>query len=98
MSIDQALIERHYGKKFIGDINFFRSIALVIDQNPSAINQYLKNNSISALAFDRESSCLDRTKFLEALSYGDSGVVLSCPGPSLAGLILRELGSEEQKS
>jgi acyl-CoA dehydrogenase len=98
MSIDQALVEHHYGKKFIADINFFRSIALVIDQKPSLISQYLNNHSISALAFDRDSSCLDRTRFLEALSYGDSGVVLACPGPSLAGLIMRELGSEEQKN
>jgi len=42
-------------------------------------------------------SCSERVLTLEALAYGDAGVLLASPGPSLSGHILLELGSEEQK-
>lgn len=98
MYINQDLVKKHYGSTACFDaIHYFRHIALVIDQNPAAMDHYLINPYISALAFDRNSSCLARTQYLEALSYGDAGVLLACPGPSLSGLLLRELGSKEQQ-
>lgn len=98
MLINETLIKKHYGNKLVDAIACFRSLALTIDQNPDAMQDYLHRSAINALAFDRDSSCLARTQYLEALSYGDSGVLLACPGPSLSGLLLRELGTAAQKN
>lgn len=77
--------------------SFFRRLALEIDQNPSAIDAHLTEAIFERLCLDRSSSCLERTQLIESLSYGDAGVMLASPGPSLAGLMVRELGDEAQK-
>ena len=96
--VNPILASKHYPKHLFDTQQHFRQIALEIDKTPAAIAKHVNHVNIDALCFDRNSTCLSRTKLLEALSYGDAGVLLACPGPSLAGLMLRELGSEEQKS
>lgn len=98
LNIDKSLATRNYPEKLLPTIQLFRNIALEIDHSPERISEYLSHDGIRSLCFDRDSTCISRAKLLEALSYGDSGVLLACPGPSLSGLMLRELGSEEQKS
>jgi len=98
LDINPTLALKHYPKDLLEPIQIFREIALEIDKAPEAIAKYIQHKSIQSLCFDRDSTCLSRTKLLEALSYGDSGVLLGCPGPSLSGLMLRELGSNEQKA
>ena len=41
--------------------------------------------------------CLDNVVGLCELAWGDPGFVLACPGTSLSGLVVAELGDEEQK-
>src|SRR3990167_4704932 len=77
-------------------VNLFRKLALEIDKNPSAISQHLDAPIFEKLCLDQVSTCLERTQLMETLSYGDAGVSLAAPGPSLAGLMLRELGLPEQ--
>lgn len=97
MYLNADRIKKHYGNQWVNAIAYFRSIALLIDQHPEAMHDHLHQPVIRMLAFDRDSTCLARTQCLEALSYGDSGVLLACPGPSLSGLLLRDLGTSEQK-
>lgn len=78
--------------------NFYRELGLAIDANPAVMKDYLNNKYINELIFDKTSTCLERTKQYEYLAYGDAGVLLSAPGPSLAGIIIRELGNEDQKN
>lgn len=40
---------------------------------------------------------LERVIALEILAYGDVGVLLASPGPSLSGQVVMDLGSEEQQ-
>ena len=42
-------------------------------------------------------SCLEWTVVLEGISYGDAGLVLGGPGPSLSGAAVTALGSPEQR-
>lgn len=42
-------------------------------------------------------SCVERVIIFERLSYGDPGVVLASPGPSMSGLAMRTLGDQEQQ-
>lgn len=97
MGIDYGLATKHYPASLFNTLQYFREIALEVDKNPGSISRHLSFEGINNLCFDRDSDCLSRTKLLEALSYGDAGVLLACPGPSLSGLILRELGNELQK-
>ncbi len=89
--------EQRYGEKLSSDAIFFRSIALEIDNNPDSIENYFEHPAISPLAHDLAFTCLDRVKFVEALSYGDPGVLIACPGPALAGLMVQQLGNDSQK-
>lgn len=95
--INQRIVEKRYGADAISNIDFFRSIAFIIEDNPNHIVQYLDHPSIGSLVKDRSSSCIERTQWLEMLAYGDAGVLLASPGPSLSGLIVRELGNPEQQ-
>ncbi|NMH73534.1 acyl-CoA/acyl-ACP dehydrogenase [Bacillus sp. RO2] len=42
-------------------------------------------------------TCLERVIAAEWLAYGDVGVLLASPGPSLSGIIINDLASEEHK-
>jgi alkylation response protein AidB-like acyl-CoA dehydrogenase len=42
-------------------------------------------------------SCLERTITQQRLAYGDPGVILASPGPSLSGVAVLTLGDEEQQ-
>jgi len=86
-----------YGRYFTDAAEYFRNIALEIAEQPELILQHLEHPIMKYLAQDRHSTCLERTKILEALAYGDAGVMLAAPGPSLSGLIIRELGTTEQQ-
>lgn len=88
--------EIRYGKVFSDYARSFRHIALEIHENPSCITNHLDLPAINFLVSDDSSTTLDRTQYLEALSYGDPGVLLACPGPSLSGVAIRELGSHDQ--
>lgn len=87
-----------YGKTLSNYARTFRKIAMNIHENPGSITDYLDLPAIDFLVSDESSTTLYRTHYLEALSYGDPGVLLSCPGPSLSGVAMRELGSPVQLS
>lgn len=85
-----------YGRALSDYARSFRQIALEIHDDPCCITHYMDLPAIDFLVNDVSSTTLERTKYLEALSYGDPGVLLACPGPSLSGIAMRELGSPEQ--
>lgn len=95
--INFKLALKNYNSSLLEKINFLRSIALDIDDDPEFMMGYANNDVIKNLCQDRDSTCYTRTKLLEAFSYGDAGVLLACPGPSLSGLMLRELGNQVQQ-
>lgn len=98
MSImDKDAAYLRYGKDLVEAAEFYRSIAWIIDDNPDSIINYISHPIITLLTTDTHSTCLERVKILEALSYGDAGVMLASPGPSLSGILLRELGTAEQR-
>ncbi len=76
---------------------FFRDIAFEIEASPASIMKYKNHPAITNLVDTETQACLDRVKKYEALGYGDAGVLLACPGASLAGVMLDELGSAEQR-
>lgn len=97
MNMDTTTACQRYGKDLTEAAEFFRSIAWIIDDNPDSIMNYVSHPVITRLTTDTNSTCLQRTKILEALAYGDAGVMLAAPGPSLSGILLHELGTAEQK-
>ena len=88
--------EKRYTHVFYDYAMSFRSIAMLIDQHPERIMNYVHLGAIQFLLSDRSSTTLFRTQYLEALSYGDPGVLLASPGPSLSGLAIRTLGTADQ--
>lgn len=88
---------QRYGDALAADATFFREIAFAVDSNPEEITKYYDHSAVGKFTKDRKSSCLERTKVFEAGAYGDAGVLLASPGPSLSGLMLRELGTVAQQ-
>jgi len=76
---------------------FFRKIAFEIDTNPEAIIKYVNHPAIEGLVSGAELDSLARVKLYETLGYGDAGVLLACPGASLAGMMIDEMGDQHQK-
>ncbi len=85
-----------YGHQFFEYASYFRELALLAEQNPDIIFEHTDHESLRFIMEDKHSSAVERTIYLEALSYGDPGVIMACPSPSLSGLIIRELGTPEQ--
>lgn len=85
-----------YGELYASFAQSFRDIAFEIDVDPQCIFNHIDLPAIDFILSDRESTAASRTAYLEAFGYGDAGVLLACPGPSLSGLMLRELGLPEQ--
>lgn len=96
MTIAYFNAEKYYGREYAEFSHTFRSIAFEIDKNPESILHYIDSPAIQFILHDRHSDTSMRTEYLEAFAYGDPGVLLACPGPSLSGLLIRELGLPEQ--
>lgn len=96
-SLDLNLAEQHYGNAFIKDLCFSRTLALPIDHDPLCIKNYLNAPTIVELCTKRNQSCKEKTRHAEAISYGDAGVYLSFPGPSLAGAAIEQMGNQSQQ-
>jgi len=90
-------IESRYGIVLAEAANYFRKIALEIDNNPNAILHHCNHSSMNILTHLAKINCFDRVKMYEALAYGDPGVLLACPGSSLSGFLIEALGDECQK-
>jgi acyl-CoA dehydrogenase len=97
MRIMHKMAEDRYGASLAEAAQFFRKIALEIDQNPNDIIRYYSKLPINYLNDLCQQSCEKRVKLYEALSYGDAGVLLACPGPSLAGMMINELADSFQR-
>src|SRR3989338_1950103 len=88
--------ELRYGNVLYEYALSLREISLMVDENSLCINDYFHFPVINFLVSDRDSTALCRTHYLEALSYGDPGSLLACPGPSLSGLMMRTLANPDQ--
>lgn len=94
--IDLDLARKNYSNGPLDLACLFREISMEVLDDRDIVLRHLDHPQFEQIYNDRTSSCLDRAVMYETLSYGDPGVLLSCPGPSLSGLILREIGSPEQ--
>lgn len=86
-----------YGSKMTELLESFRSIGHASNGAEGKLD-HLLNISLPAVSFlinDKKSSALDRTRYFEALSYGDPNVLLASPGPSLSGIFLRLIGMRD---
>ncbi|UED82941.1 acyl-CoA dehydrogenase family protein [Streptomyces profundus] len=89
-----------------------RSRALAVDAEPAAMEQHLDSPAFALIrrseappGQDRQGpplptpgSCLENVVGMVELARGDTGVLLSCPSPGLAGAFVELLGDEAQKA
>jgi alkylation response protein AidB-like acyl-CoA dehydrogenase len=59
--------------------------------------EYRSPTADPALEVLRGVTCLETVISALELARGDAGVILACPGPALAGVVMEHLGSDEQK-
>lgn len=95
--INPELAQRRYGPEWMDLVALFRRLSLRVLEDRDAVLAHLDNPLIDRICGDRDSTCVERAGVYETLAYGDAGVLLSCPGPSLSGIVLRELGSRAQR-
>lgn len=96
-NIDFDIAKRTYPSGPLELADVFRHLALEVLIDRDAVLRHLDHPQFTQIYDDRTSSCVERAMTYEVLSYGDPGVLLSCPGASLSGLILREIGSQNQR-
>lgn len=95
--LDPDIAQKRYASGPVQLAKLFRELSLDVQSDRDVILKHLDHPEFRRIYDDDNSTCLERTVTYETLSYGDPGVLLSCPGPSLSGLIIREIGSEDQK-
>lgn len=96
LEIDLEMAQRRYGPEWMDLVALFRRLSLRVLEDRDAVLAHIDNPLIDKICGDRGSTCVERAVIYETLAYGDAGVLLSCPGPSLSGIVLRELGSHAQ--
>ena len=94
--LDETLVRARYGSTWLALASAFRVMSLEIVERRDRIMEVLGTPGFEAIYADRSSTCVERACMYEVLAYGDPGALLSCPGPSLSGIVLRELGTTEQ--
>lgn len=97
-SLDLDVVEHHFGTNFIEHTAFCRNLALDIDADPFTINKHKNSSTVKQLCQVYHQTSLEKTRWSESLSYGDAGVYLSLPGPSLAGTAIEIIGDDNQQS
>lgn len=97
MNFDRSVARNHYDNKWLELAQLFRSLSMEVLINRDVVLEHLNVAHFDEIYDDRTSTCLERAQMYESLSYGDPSVLLSCPGPSLSGIVVRELGSAEQQ-
>ncbi len=91
-------MKERFSPALMDHVIFFRKLGQHIEQNPNLHDAYKDHPSVRFVTHDRDSTCLERVKTVEALAYGDPSVLLGAPGPSLSGVLLRDFGSEAQRT
>jgi len=91
----QALREEARG--YAADL---RARALAVDAEPGRMRPHLDSPGLLGIQRLQPvlSSTLKTAVVLIELAKGDAGMVLACPGPALAGVLVRVLGNEEQNT
>ncbi|MEW2738385.1 acyl-CoA dehydrogenase family protein [Providencia sp. PROV130] len=97
MNFDHSIALAHYNQKWLDLAQLFRSLSLEVLNDRDVVLAHLDRPYFEEVYADRSSTCFERACMYETLSYGDPNILLSCPGPSLSGIVLRELGSPEQQ-
>ncbi|MBE0366418.1 acyl-CoA dehydrogenase family protein [Pseudoalteromonas aurantia] len=96
--INKELASKTYTNEWVEFAAWYRSLALETAQNPDAILKFSDHKYVQKrIEIETFCSAVKRAQMLEALSYGDPGVLLSAPGSSLSGVLLNEIGSPQQK-
>src|ERR1700736_2140146 len=96
--IDVERVERLYGQRWVETAGVDRSSALSVltDADLRAdVSDQLIRDKIEA---DFSATTRQRAEMCEAMAYGDTGFLLTMPGPSLSGVLVRTLGDEDQQA
>lgn len=96
-NFDPARAEPLYPAAYLDLMEAFRHLSMRIPDDPDLVLGLLDSPVLTGICQDRTSTCAERAVLYEALSYGDPGALLACPGPSLSGIIIRELGDDAQR-
>lgn len=91
----QAL--REEAREYAADL---RARALAVDAEPGQMRPHLDSPGLLGIQRLQPvlSSTLKTAAVLIELAKGDAGMVLACPGPALAGVLVRLMGNEEQNT
>lgn len=90
------IAEKHYSPEFAEAAKHFRNIAFEVEANPDVIMQHQDSLAAKLLLQDDSKDIIYKTKLYEALAYGDAACIFASPRPCLSGLLLADIGSEDQ--
>ena len=97
--IQVDLGQRLYSAKWLEVAAWYRHLSLDVIGRPDVVLRYA-NHPLVMRKIEAEFSAdtCQRAAMFEAMAYGDPSVLLSTPGPSLSGVLVRVLGDEQQQS
>ena len=97
LELDQNLAQRWYPDEWLEIAAWYRSFSLEVIRDQDAILPFASHPFIrKRIEAEFAATTLQRADLYEVLSYGDPSFLLTAPGPSLSGVLLQTLGTEEQ--
>ncbi len=96
MELDSGLLAiRARAREIATDL---RGRALAVDAAPDRLDDHLGDLQAVREMARPGLRCLEAAVGLIELAWGDAGLVLACPGPGLAGVVVSLLGDEAQRA
>ncbi|MGH3156360.1 MAG: acyl-CoA dehydrogenase family protein [Streptosporangiaceae bacterium] len=96
LNLDRA--EELYGPEWVEAAAWYREHSLDVVTDPDLVLQHLDHPAVAGkIEAEFTADTRRRARMFEALSYGDAGFLLTTPGPSLSGVLIAELGDDEQR-
>ena len=96
MELDSDLLAIRAGAREIAV--GLRARALAVDAAPDRLDEHLDGLQAVREMARPGMRCLEAAVGLIELAWGDAGLVLACPGPGLAGVVVALLGDEAQRA
>lgn len=95
--LDLERAGRRYGPEWLEAAAWYRANSLAVVTNPDFVLEHTDHPSVDQkMKAEFNANTRRRAEMFEALAYGDSGFLLTTPGPSLSGVLVRTLGDEAQ--
>jgi acyl-CoA dehydrogenase len=96
--LDADRVASLYGSRWVETAEWYRSSALSVLSGADLEADLSGDRVRDKIEADLDATTRQRVEMSEVMAYGDTGFLLTMPGPSLSGVLVQALGDDEQRA